>query len=83
MIQIYIALGALALLSGALTVWIARRMFDRCDHRRDSMSKEARHDLRHDGNTPGMLHFVDPYISGLVEDLYHVANTGKKNTKEQ
>jgi len=59
----------LALLSGALTVTIARAMFNSC----------TRHDLQQDGRTPGMFHVVDPYIAGLVDDLYR---TRKKDDKE-
>ena len=51
---------ALAIISAATAVLIARSMFRSC----------GRGDLRNDGRTPGMFHIVDPYIASLVEDLY-------------
>ena len=63
----------LVLVSAGLTVMIGRAMFKSC----------TRHDLQHDGHTPGMFHVVDPYIAGLVEDLYRAGRQGKRNGKEE
>ena len=62
----------LVLLSGGLTVTIARAMFKSC----------TRHDLQQDGRTPGMFHVVDPYIAGLVEKLYRAGQQGKRKGNE-
>jgi hypothetical protein len=63
---------ALVIISAATVVLSARSMFRSC----------GRGDFRKDGRTPGMFHIVDPYIAGLVEDLYSTRNTGKNKTKE-
>ena len=63
---------ALAIISAATVVLIARSMFMSC----------GRGDFRNDGRTPGMFHIVDPYIASFVEELYRTRNTGKNNTKE-
>ena len=60
---------ALAIISGATVVLIARSMFRSC----------GRGDFRSHGHTPGMFHVVDPYIASLVEDLYR---SRKKDAKE-
>ena len=62
----------LAILSGSIAVLICSSMFKTC----------TRRDPRHGGHTPGMFHVVDPYIGGLVEELYRAENTTKNNTKE-
>lgn len=67
--NLFASVVILALLSGGLTVTIARAMFKLC----------TRHDLQQDRRTPGMFHVVDPYIAGLIEDLYR---TRKKDEKE-
>ena len=66
MITIVTALG---IISAGTVVLIARAMFRSC----------GRGDFRSDGHTPGMCHVVDPYIAGLVEDLYR---SRKKDVKE-
>ena len=67
--NLFASVVVLALLSGGLTVAIARAMFKSC----------TRDDPQHDGQTPGMFHVVDPYIASLVEDLYR---TRKRDEKE-
>jgi len=64
--------AALTILSGGITVLIGCSMFKSC----------ARRDLRHDGHTPGMFHVLDPYIGGLLEDLYRAGNTRKRNAED-
>lgn len=62
----------LGVASAAVTVLIARLMFTAC----------GRHDLPHHGSTPIMLRPVDPYLAGLVNDLYRVGIEGRMHGED-
>lgn len=53
--------------SAVATVLIARVMFTAC----------RRRDLQDHGSTPALFRVVDPYIAGLVENLYRSRNVEK------